>query len=214
MSGTCSTRVLSLTWRDRILNDGESRESWLGARLSVIGASDVKQYAKLSSVDKYVAAKIRPRTFFGNQVTESGHRWEPMILAYLGVPGNKQFVHAPDNERFACTPDGIQDEGVFTLAEVKARHGVIKPNPDAGEWRQLAWQLMCFPEAELVRFGTATLLLNQQGEYEVREGGYGALDVYRDHPKIIAATAQILPIAEQVLAALDAAQNAMKEVQF
>lgn len=207
-------RVSLSDWRERILNDGESRESWLGSRLSRIGASDAKQYAKASSVDKYIAAKIRPRTFFGNETTESGHRWEPMILAYLGVQGNKAFVHAPSNERFACTPDGIQDEGRFTLAEAKARHGVIKPNPDAGEWRQLAWQLMCFPEAELVRFGTATLLRNEEGEYEVREGGYSSLEVFRDHPKIIAATALIVPIAEQVLAALDAANQAMKEVPF
>ena len=202
------------SWRDRIVHDGEDKEGWVAARETGLGASDVKQYAKPSSVDKYVAAKIRPRTFFGNEVTESGHRWEPMILAYLGVPGNTALVHAPGNSRMFATPDGIQDEAVFTLAEAKARHGVIKPNPDAGEWRQLAWQLMCFPEAELVRFGTATLLINQHGEYEVREGGYSVLDVYRDHPKIVAATAQILPIAEQVLAALDAAQKAMKEVQF
>ena len=203
-----------MTWRDRILNDGESRDEWLASRLSRIGASDAKQYAKASSVDKYVAAKIRPRTFFGNETTESGHRWEPMILAYLGIPGNRAFVHAPCNDRFACTPDGVQEEGVFTLAEAKARHGVIKPHPDAGEWRQLAWQLMCFPEAELVKFGTATLLRNEHDEYEVREGGYSVLDVYRDHPKIIEATALIVPIAEQVLAALDAAQQAMKEVTF
>lgn len=203
-----------MTWRDRILNDGESREAWLGSRLSRIGASDVKAYAKPESVPKYVAAKIRPRTFFGNETTESGHRWEPMILAYLGVPGNKAFVHSPDNARFGCTPDGVKDEGTFTLAEAKARHGVIKPNPDAGEWRQLAWQLLCFPEAELVKFGTVTLLRNSEGEFEVRENGYSVLDVYRDHPKIIAATALIVPIAEQVLAALDAAQTAMKEVPF
>lgn len=174
----------------------------------------MKQYAKLASIDKYVAAKIRPRTFFGNETTESGHRWEPMILAYLGIPGNKAFVHAPGNERFACTPDGIQDEGVFTLAECKARHGLIKPNPDAGEWRQLAWQLMCFPEAEIVRFGTVTLLRDEHGQWEAREGGYSVLDVPRDHPKIIAATEQIMPIAEQVLAALDAAQQELEVVPF
>lgn len=203
-----------MTWRDRILNDGESRGAWLGARLSRIGASDVKQYAKLASVEKYVAAKIRPKSFFGNETTESGHRWEPMILAYLGIPENKAFVHAPENNRFACTPDGIQDEGVFTLAEAKTRHGLIKPNPDAGEWRQLAWQLMCFPEAEFVRFGTLTVLRDENGDWEARDGGYAVLDVPRDHPKILAATEQIVPIAVEVLAALDAAKQAMKEVPF
>lgn len=203
-----------MSWRDRILNDGESRGAWLGARLSRIGASDVKQYAKLASVEKYVAAKIRPKSFFGNETTESGHRWEPMILAYLGIPENKAFVHAPKNDRFACTPDGIHDEGVFTLAEAKTRHGLIKPNPDAGEWRQLAWQLMCFPEAELVRFGTLTVLRDENGDWEARDGGYAVLDVQRDHPKILAATEQIVPIAVEVLAALDAAKQAMKEVPF
>lgn len=137
-----------------------------------------------------------------------------MILAYLGVPENKAFVHAPDNDRFACTPDGIQDEGVFTLAEVKTRHGVIKPNPDAGEWRQLAWQLMCFPEAERVLFGTLTVLRNEAGEWEAREGGYSRLEVPRDHPKILAALELVVPIAEEVLAALDSAKEAMKVVPF
>lgn len=203
-----------MTWHDRILNDGVDRDKWLGARVSRIGASDVKSYAKLSSVDKYVASKIRPRTFHGNAHTESGHRWEDMILAYLDVPGNKAFVHAPGNDRFACTPDGIQDEGVFTLAEVKARHGVIKPNPDAGEWRQLAFQLLCFPEAERVLFGTVTLLRDEQGEWEARKHGYSQLEITRDDPKIQAATEQIVPIAEQVLAALDGARKALKETPF
>lgn len=202
------------SWRDRIVVDGTDREAWLAAREPGLGASDAKGYAKLESVPKYVAVKIRPRSFFGNALTESGHRWEPMILAYLGVPGNTALVHAPSNELFFATPDGIQDEGVFTLAEVKARHGVIKPNPDAGEWRQLAWQLHCFPEAELVKFGTATLLRNNEGEFEVRDGGYSSLEVYRDHPKIIAATALIVPIAEQVLEALEGARQALKEVPF
>lgn len=203
-----------MTWRDRIVSDGEDREAWLASRSSFIGASDAKQFAKLASVDKYVAAKIRPREFFGNETTESGHRWEPMILAYLGVPANKAFVHSVMNPRFACTPDGISGGDVPVLAECKARHEVIRPEPNAGEWRQLAWQLLCFPEAELVRFGTATLIRDDNGEFDVRENGYSALDVYRDHPKIVAATALIVPIAEQVLAALDGAQQALKEDMF
>jgi hypothetical protein len=203
-----------MTWRDRIVSDGEDREAWLAARSSFIGASDVKGFAKLASVDKYVAAKIRPSSFHGSEVTESGHRWEPMILAYLGVEPNSAFVHSPDYPRFACTPDGISEDGVFRLAEVKTRHGVIKPMPTLGEWRQLAWQLLCFPEAELVRFGTLTVLRDDSGEFEAREDGYAALDVYRDDPKIIAVTDQIMPIAVQVLDALDGAQRALKEAPF
>lgn len=200
-------------WRDRIVNSGEDREAWLAARSSLIGASDVKAYARLESVEKYVAAKIKPRTFTGNEVTESGNRWEPIILAFLGVEGNSALVHAPGNSRFACTPDGISESDPFTLAEVKTRHGVIKPNPDAGEWRQLAWQLYCLPEAERVLFGTATLVRDSDG-WELRRDGLSRLEVTRDHPKIVAATEQIIPIAEKVLAALDAAQEALKGAPF
>lgn len=203
-----------ISWRDRIVADGMDRGQWLKARDPFIGASDMKMFANPASVEKYVAAKIRPKTFFGNETTESGHRWEPMILAYLGVPENKAFVHSPTHERIACTPDGISDTDPFTLAEAKTRHGVIKPDPDAGEWRQLAAQLFCFPEAERVLFGTLTLIKGEHGEWVERENGYTRLEVPRDHPKIIAATGLIIPIAEQVIAALDAAKQAMKEATF
>lgn len=202
------------SWRDRIVVSGEDRSEWLRERAPFIGASDMKMYAKAGSVEKYVAAKIRPKSFFGNETTESGHRWEPMILAYLGVPENKAFVRSPTHERIACTPDGISEDEPFTLAECKTRHGLIKPNPDAGEWRQLAAQLFCFPEAERVLFGTLTVLRNDAGQWEARDGGYTRLEVPRDHPKIIAATELIIPIAERVIEALDVAKQAMKEVTF
>ncbi len=203
-----------MTWRDRIVDAGEDRESWLLARVDGIGASDAKMFANPKSVEKYVASKIRPKTFFGNETTRSGHRWEPVILAYLGVPENKALVHMPGNPRFRCTPDGISDGDPFTLAEVKTRHNIIKPDPDAGEWRQLAWQYLCFPEAERTLFGTLTVIRNDDGEWVDRKDGFSRLEVPRDHPKIVAATELIVPIAEQVITALDAAKQAMKEVGF
>lgn len=201
-------------WRDRIVVSGEDRSEWLNARAPYIGASDMKMFANPASVAKYVAAKIRPKTFFGNETTESGHRWEPMILAYLGVPENRAFVRSPTHDRIACTPDGISDDDPFTLAECKTRHNIIKPEPDAGEWRQLAAQLFCFPEAERVLFGTLTLVVGEHGEWVERKNGYSRLEVPRDHPRVVKATALIVPIAEQVIAALDAANQAMKEAPF
>lgn len=203
-----------MTWRERVVVSGEDRSEWLRARAPYIGASDMKMYARPGSVEKYIAAKIRPKSFFGNEVTESGHRWEPMILAYLGVPANKAFVHSPTHPRIACTPDGISESDPFTLAECKARHGVIKPEPDAGEWRQLAGQLFCFPEAERVLFGTLTLVEGEHGEWVERKDGYTRLEISREHPKIIAATELIIPIAEQVIAGLDAAKQAMERSPF
>lgn len=203
-----------MTWRDRVVVSGEDRSEWLRARQPYIGASDMKMFARPGSVEKYVAAKIRPKSFFGNETTESGHRWEPMILAYLGVPENKAFVHSPTHPRIACTPDGISDGDPFTLAEAKTRHGVIKPDPDAGEWRQIAAQLFCFPEAERLLFGTLTLVRGGHDEWVERANGYTRLEIPRDHPKVVAATALIIPIAEQVIAALDAAKQDMEAAPF
>lgn len=165
-------------------------------------------FARLESVDRYVAAKITPRTWGGSEYTDSGNRWEPVILAYLDVPGNKALIHAPGNRRFFATPDGITPDGSL-MAEVKTRHEVIKPMPDAGEWRQLAWQFICVPEAEMIRFGTATVLRDVHGGWELRENGLDRLDVARDHPRIVGAMEQVGPIADRVLAALDRARAAL-----
>ena len=203
-----------MDWRSRIVISGDDRDEWIKARERYICASDAKMFAKLESVDKYVASLIAPKKFFGNDLTESGHRWEPMILAYLGVPENKALIAASEHPGLACTPDGISEGDPFTIAECKTRHGSIKPNPDAGEWRQLAHQFRCVPEAELVLFGTLTLVRGENGEWEARKGGYTRLEIPRDHPKIVAAMETIVPITDRVLAAVTAARKALKGAPF
>lgn len=200
-----------MTWRERILDDGLDRDRWLLSRSSAIGASDVKKYAKLESVPLYLVDKITETMFQGNEYTATGNKFESMVLAYLGVEPNSALIHAPGNPGFAATPDGLDS----VLAEVKVRHGKIMPNPDVGEWRQLAWQLMCVPEADAVKFGTLTVLRDEHGEWEPRRKGAFSERVFtRDHPKIAAAAAQIIPIATAVLAALEGAQAAQKEAPF
>ncbi|MFV0432840.1 MAG: hypothetical protein ACK5LO_02485 [Leucobacter sp.] len=202
---------MSPEWAARILDDGEDRESWLESRSSVICASDVKAYARSESVEKYVAAKIAARTFGGNEYTESGHEYEPMILAFLEVTPNKALIHAPSNPRFGATPDGLDT----CLAECKVRHGKIAPNPSAGEWRQIAWQFMCVPESDVLKFGTLTVLRDETGAWMPRTiDPLSVLVIERDHPKITAAIGLIRPIADEVLAALDIALHAQKEVPF
>ena len=195
-----------MTWRDRIVNDGTNRESWLFDRHPRIGASDAAKLSKATSVDKYLAAKLASKTFHGNDFTESGHRWEPMMLAWAGIPENKALVHAPGNGGFAATPDGIAEihgGRSLRLAECKAKHGVIVNGPSLGEWRQLAWQLLCFPEAIEVQFIWAELL-----DGDIRPGCHGepkSITVRRDDPKIREVTPLILPIATDLLARLTAA---------
>ncbi|UCR89277.1 YqaJ viral recombinase family protein [Mycetocola spongiae] len=199
-----------MTWRERILDTGEDRDAWLGSRSSIIGASDAAGYVKPESVDKYVLAKLRAAhsTFTGNRYTESGHFWEPYMLAWSMTPENKALIHSPGKSWAAATPDGIRElsDGSIRLAECKAKHGRVVTGPDPKEWRQMAWQLHAVPEASGVEFIWAEIISDS-----LREGSPQHIFVPRDHPKIIAARDLILPIAAQVHARLIIAQQAMEE---
>ena len=197
-----------MSWRDRILNDGTDRDSWLVARHPVLGASDFAKLAKFESVDKYLAAKLASNTFHGNEYTEQGHRWEPMMLAWAGIAPNKALIHSPGEVGFAATPDGADET---RGAEAKAKHGRIIDGPSAMEWRQLAGQFICVPEFETIEF----IWVELDGEGEIRAGRHGepcSLTIPRNHPKIVAATAQVLPIAVELSWRLRAALQAEKEM--
>lgn len=189
-----------MTWRDRIVNDGTDRKSWLFDRLPRVGASDASKLAKATSVDKYLAAKLASKTFHGNGYTESGHRWEPMMLAWAGITPNTALIHSPQEKGFAATPDGAEET---RGAECKAKHGVIVDGPNLGEWRQLAWQFVVVPEFESIEFIWVELL-----DGDIRPGCNGepkSITVTPDHPKIREVTPLILPIATDLLARLTAA---------
>lgn len=204
-----------MTWQSRIIHDGKDRAGWETARSPGIGASDAAKFAKLASVPAYTKSKLRPKSFHGSQYTESGHRWEPMMLAYLGIPENKALIHAPDEVGFTATPDGITPDG-SELAEVKAKHNKIVDGPSPGEWRQLAWQFLVVPEANVNHFAWIELV-DKSGEWVPRDRGAATLNVqtltvYRDDPRITERQALLLPIATEVLAAMRAARAFEMEV--
>ncbi|QDZ15808.1 hypothetical protein [Humibacter ginsenosidimutans] len=193
-----------MSYLDRILHDGVDRAGWENARRPVLGASDAAHLAKMSSVDKYLAAKLGHGSFHGNEYTESGHRWEPMMLAWAGIPQNIALFHSPAEPGFACTPDGIAEVHggrSLRLAEAKAKHLKIVDGPSVSEWRQLAFQFEVLPEATEIEF----IWVELDAAGEIRAGRHGepcSITVRRDHPKILAARAQIMPIAAEVLARL------------
>lgn len=193
-----------MSYRDRILHDGVDRPGWEAARHPVIGASDAAHFARPSSVDKYLAAKIGHGSFHGNSYTENGHRWEPMMLAWAGIPQNLALIHSPSEPGFACTPDGIEERAdgrTLRLAECKAKHMKVVTGPSAQEWRQLAFQFEVIPEAVETEFIWAEL----DASGEIRAGRRGepcSITIRRDHPKILAAREQIMPVAAEVLARL------------
>jgi len=187
---------------DRILDDGTDRDRWLTSRFDVVGASDAAKLAKAASVDKYLADKLAARSFTGNSYTESGNRWEPMMLAWAGIPGNKALIHSPEEKGFAATPDGIGR----TLAECKAKHMKVVFGPSLGEWRQLAWQFLCLPEFDETEF----IWVELDAGGEIRgdlKGEPKHLTVKRSDPKIVDLTRQITPIATDLLARLRVARS-------
>lgn len=205
---------------DRTLADSADRESWLAVHDRVIGSSTAGKFANPGSVETYVRQILEPRSFSGNESTRSGNDWEPALLAAVGAEPNTLFVHHPDNERFATTVDGARwfpplpseiragnraDKLVIT--ETKTKHNRVVTGPTPYEIRQAAWHLFCIPEAAELQWAWGEVVRDDRSPVGWRlRRPVQTLVLTREHPKIAAATALIVPIAHQVLAALDAAQ--------
>jgi hypothetical protein len=201
--------VSALAVLGRTLADSNDRESWLSQHDKAIGSSTAGKFAKTSSVETYVRQILAPREFHGNDSTRSGNRWEPMLLAWAGAEANSLLIHHPENRRFAATVDGTKRVGdELVIVETKAKHLKVITRPTPYEIRQLAWQMYCIPEAAYAEWVWGELIRGGSGdmpEWELRRDPQ-TLVYHRDHPEIVAATSLIVPIAHEVLAALDAAR--------
>ena len=81
--------------------------------------------------------------------------------------------------------------------------------PTPYEIRQLAWQLLCIPEAEHAEWVWGELVRDPRSPVGWRlRRPVQSVAFHRDHPRIADATALILPIAFAVLELLDAAKTA------
>lgn len=195
---------------ERTLADSADRESWLDVHDKVIGSSTAGKFAKPTSVETYVRQILAPREFHGNASTKSGHRWEPMLLAWAGAEPNSLLIHHPEHERFAATVDGTKRSiAGFTIVETKTKHNQVVTGPTPYEIRQLAWQMYCIPEAPYADWvwGEVVADPTEDGGWRLRRDPQ-TIHFFRDHPAIVAATNLIVPIAHDVLAALDAARLA------
>ncbi|MGB3414054.1 MAG: YqaJ viral recombinase family protein [Microbacteriaceae bacterium] len=203
-----------MSYLDRVLADSYDRESWLKARENVLGASDAAKFAKISSVETYVRQKLTKSEFTGNSATEQGNRWEPMLLAYAQFDPCGLLIHHPDEAGFAATPDGlhVRGDGSLQLAETKAKHNIIVTGPNPRELRQIAWQLFVVPEATSVDFIWGEIV-DKSGEWELRRDPQ-IIRYWADSDIIRDIQAQIVPIATEVLAALKAARELEKEIDF
>ena len=199
----------ALTVLDRTLADSADRDSWLAVHDRVIGSSTAGKFAKPGSVETYVRQILEPREFKGNETTRSGNDWEPALLAAVGARPNSLFIHHPDNRRFAATIDGTKALGDrFAIVETKTKHNRVVTGPTPYEIRQLAWQMFCIPEAVHAEWVWGEVVRDEHSPVGWRlRRPVQSLTFHRDSPEIVAATHLIVPIAHQVLAALEAATS-------
>lgn len=204
-----------MSWDQRILADGLDRDAWKAARFPVIGASDAKTLSKVESIPLYLAAKLKREVFTGNVFTENGYRFEPMFLGWAGYEHNVALFHAPDEVGFAATPDGIRSQpGTLQLAECKVKHVDLKKRtkgPTLPEWRQVAWQFRVFPEAHCIDWIWGDVDKNTNGE-DLIDDEPRMIRLYPDDPQVIELTAQVEPIATDLLARLRASLAFEKEL--
>lgn len=194
--------------RDRIIVDGNDREEWLTTRRRHICASDTAKFAKLSSVETYIRQKLTIASY-SSSLMQSGHRWEPMVLAFLGASKSTALYRHPEHSGFAATPDGFDRDGLG-LVEIKTRHNLVDSGPTLQELRQLAWQLFVIPEAEYVDFCWAEII-NQSGDWELRRDPQ-VIRFDKDSKPIQEMQELIIPIALQVMRGLEKALELEKEM--
>lgn len=206
--------MTGLEYLGRTLADSKDRASWLALHDTVIGASTAAKFAKRESVEKYVRSMLAPSTFTGNAATESGNRWEPLLLAWAGLEPNSMFIHMPREKRFAATPDGSkQTPDGLVLGEIKAKHNKVVTGPTPAEVRQVAWQLLCIPEAVAVEFVWGEIVLKDNGAWDLRRDPQ-TLVFTRESPQIVAVLSQVVEIAHDVIRGVEAARALAKEVAF
>lgn len=188
----------------RTLADTRDPASWDAAHERVIGSYQAGAFAKPQSVETYVRQMLTPRSFTGSSATESGNRWEPLLLAFAGAEPNSLLIHHPDEKRFAATVDGTRGT---TIVETKAKHKQIVNGPTPREVRQIAWQLHCIPEMTAADFVWGELVPDEKeiDGWRLRRDPQ-TLTFPRDHPVIVAALDLIVPIAQSVLAGVLAAR--------
>ncbi|MBW1639278.1 hypothetical protein G3H63_09365 [Microbacterium resistens] len=191
----------------RTLADTADPASWSQVHSRVIGSYQAGAFAKPASVETYVRQMLSPRDFKGNAATRSGNRWEPFLLAWAGAEPNSLLIHHPDERQYGATVDGTRGAAIV---ETKAKHNKVVAGPTPREVRQMAWQLYCLPEYEAVDFTWGELVRDRRfpddhpDAWRLRRDPL-TITFPRDHPRMVAATDLIVPIAGEVLAALNSA---------
>lgn len=182
-----------------LFDSATDREAWLAGHDRRIGGSDAEMLAKPESVERYVAAKLRPRKPWSSAAVRAGNAWEPLTLDWIGATHNTVCYRSRESERFVATPDGVDvdpdDPDALLLTEIKTFTGKIVDGPTPAYRREMAWQQMVVgPAVRRTRFVWRELVGGVPRELEPK------VMIYERDEKLIA---RLRGMALQVLARLD-----------
>lgn len=144
----------------RTISTGADRQQWLEARQGRVTATAAKELVKAgASARRRLLAEsfVPPVEITGNRYIDRGHEREPVIAAWITsrwpIYPNVALVASAENERWACTPDGIGVlldettlEAELVLAEIKTSKHDLDPErgyfPTTGYFEQMQWQML------------------------------------------------------------------------
>ena len=73
--------TVALTYRDRMLADGNDKGEWMRVRATGITATDVARLSSPSAIPQAALEKLHGSSFTGNAYTRHGQDREPVIAA-------------------------------------------------------------------------------------------------------------------------------------
>lgn len=187
-----------------------NREAWLAERRNGVTATELRDIMiapdRERAIRELVKKKREGDSFAGNAYTQWGNEREPIIARWLagyGVLPESRVFHARENSRHLMSPDGISEDwdGRIVLDEIKTCGHALPKGADALAKKGYEWQM---------QWGCHVLdAIGCHLTVEIRLGtpraGFEPGERTREFfPRDDAMIAQLIEVADLVLAAMDA----------
>ena len=189
----------------------EDREAWLAERRQGVTATELAKIMTAGSREQAIRDLVKQKrevdSFTGNAYTEWGKHREPIIaadLAGFGVIPESRVFHSASNPRFLASPDGlsVDFDGQLVLDEIKTSGKAIPKGSAALAEKGYEWQMQwcCHVTGAIGSWLNVELRYGHPAEGEFEAGPRSREWFPRDDGMI----AQLIEVAEQVLALMDA----------
>lgn len=193
-----------------------NREAWLAERRQGVTATELAKIMTSGSRDQAIRDLVKQKregdSFTGNAYTEWGKEREPVILGSLagfGVSPESRVFHAAGNSRYLASPDGISEDfdGNLVLDEAKTSGKPLPKGSQALAEKGYEWQMQW---CNFVTGAVGCWLNVELRHGHPSEGPFTPGARTREYfPRDEGMITQLLLVADQVLAAMDAGEGAV-----